>query len=75
MSGKREQAKPCPFCGMLPELHPKRPEIEGNAWGQVRCENDDCPAQPVVNDGEDVADDRGTEKYIAAAIRLWNQRA
>jgi hypothetical protein len=66
---------PCPFCGETPEVYPRRPEIEGDAFGQVRCENDDCQAKPVVNDGEDCADDRGSDLYKLAAIKRWNRRA
>lgn len=70
-----EKPKPCPFCGAPPEIYPKRPGIEGNAFGQVHCENDACPAQPCVNDDEDVADDRGSDAYKAIAIERWNRRA
>lgn len=66
---------PCPFCGSIPDVFPKRPEIEGNAFGQVRCSNNDCSAKPCVNDGEDRADDRGSDAYKMAAIKIWNTRA
>jgi hypothetical protein len=72
---------PCPFCGDEPELYPTDPKREGNAWGEVRCMNPECPTYStqrdrgvVVRDGEDVADDRGSAKYIEAAIARWNQR-
>lgn len=65
---------PCPFCGSMPEVYPKRPEIEGNAFGQVRCENQRCAASPCVNDNTKIADERGPEKYKQAAIRRWNKR-
>ena len=64
----------CPFCGDRPALYPVDPSKEGDAFGQVRCENDACPAQPCVNDGEDCADTRGSTKYIKAAVDLWNRR-
>lgn len=64
----------CPWCGEAPEVYPKNWRVEGNAFGQVRCENDDCPAQPVVNDCEGVCDERGSEAYKQAAIRKWNTR-
>ena len=64
----------CPFCGEEPETFPKAPHNEGNAWGEVRCVNDECSAQPIVKDGEDVADSRGAEKYIELAVKRWNQR-
>lgn len=66
--------KTCPFCGSMPGLHPKDPQREGTAFGEVRCENSKCPAKPRVNDGELVADDRGTAAYQEAAIRRWNKR-
>lgn len=71
MSG--EELKPCPFCGTVPSVYPKRPEIEGDGFGHVRCENDDCPAQPCVNaytSGPDTL-----EAHKAAAIALWNRRS
>lgn len=65
---------PCPFCGKQPVIYPKRPEIEGNAFGQVRCETFGCAARPCVNDGAKIADERGPEKYKELAIRRWNRR-
>lgn len=65
---------PCPFCGAEPELFPKDPKREGNAFGEVRCVNPKCPAQPMVSDGELVADDRGTAAYQAIAVSRWNRR-
>ena len=61
----------CPFCGETPLLEPVG-STRGNAWGSVRCINEDCPAQPEVMDGETVADDRGTRAYQDAAIERWN---
>lgn len=66
---------PCPFCGKPPKVYPVRPDVEGNAFGQVRCENDKCPAQPCVNDDEGVADNRGPTAYKNIAIARWNKRA
>ncbi len=66
--------KVCPFCGEKPTTLPKDPEREGGAWGRVACTNPECPAQPIVGDGIDVADDRGTKAYIAAAVKRWNVR-
>lgn len=51
---------PCPFCGHPPTTHhPLR-------YGQtvVRCDNDECPAEPAVDGNND-------EQAIAA----WNRRA
>lgn len=65
----------CPFCGVNPETGPENPEKVGDAFGFVRCMNEDCPAQPTVDDGEEIADERGTAKYIQAAVKRWNKRA
>lgn len=67
--------KPCPFCGNAPIIEPKNPEKEGNAWGLVKCVADECPANPSVNDGEIIADGRGSDEYIRAAVKRWNKRA
>lgn len=71
----------CPFCGVAPHTHPQDPAREGNAWGAVQCENDKCATFDEVrghgvrvDDGTLVCDERGTPKYIAAAIRRWNRR-
>jgi hypothetical protein len=67
---------PCPFCGTMPEVGPKDPEKEGNAFGYVACRNrESCPATPYVTDGELVADERGTKAYQAIAIKRWNTRS
>lgn len=55
-------------------VHPEDPKTEGNAWGQVECVNEDCVANPRVNDGELVADERGSDAYKAIAIARWNTR-
>lgn len=65
---------PCPFCGKKPRLDPKNPNEEGNAWGQVRCVNRRCYAQPSVRDEQRVADERGSGAYIDCAIKRWNKR-
>ena len=65
---------PCPFCGSKPKVIPYDPEHDGNAWGMVVCINEACPAQPLVEDGEDIADDRGSDEYKKAAIKRWNTR-
>jgi hypothetical protein len=63
---------PC-RCGAMPTINPKDPEIEGGAWGEVRCENPECPARPRILDGEDTADDRGSDEYKRIAIIRWNK--
>jgi hypothetical protein len=74
LSGPPTEPLPCPFCGELPVVLPKNPE-EGNAWAMVACENPDCQAADVaVEDGEEVADDRGSDEYKKIAIRRWNTR-
>jgi hypothetical protein len=72
----------CPFCGKLPSLFPTDPAREGNAWGEVRCVNERCVTFDSqyghgvsVDDGSTIADERGTAKYIAGAVRRWNRRA
>lgn len=66
--------KRCPFCGTLPTVFPKHPEVEGNAWAAVKCVNARCPAQPTVLDGAKFCDSRGSAAYKALAIRRWNRR-
>lgn len=66
---------PCPFCGKSPKVVPSRPDLDGNTWGMVLCRNKRCPAQPVVEDGIKVNNDRGSDAYKQAAIRRWNRRA
>lgn len=70
-------AKPigCPWCGKTPMVGPANPEKEGNAFGYVKCENFRCVAMPRVDDGAYQCDERGSDKYKAAAIRRWNRRA
>ncbi len=68
----RASASPCPFCKKQPHVEPTDPSKCGNAWGIVTCIEKDCPAQPTVNDGIDVCDERGTIKYIKSAIKRWN---
>lgn len=63
---------PCPFCGKTPIVVPINPEIEGNAWGEVKCVNKHCFAQPTVRDGCKVTDD--AIDYKKAAIKRWNRR-
>lgn len=65
---------PCPFCGGAPVVLPEDPRIDGDAWGEVRCENQRCPVQPICGDGATVADDRGSAAYKRLAIRRWNTR-
>jgi hypothetical protein len=69
---------PCPFCGVLPTVLPHFDDVksgkEGGAWGEVACQNRECPALPTVSDGEDVSDSRGSEQYKEIAILRWNTR-
>lgn len=58
----------------VPEVRPVDAELEGNAWGRVECVNTECYANPSVTDGEDVADDRGSDAYKRRAIERWNRR-
>lgn len=77
-----EKPLPCPFCGKLPNVHPKRPDVQGNAWGMVQCENSRCATyDPItacgvsVQDGATISDERGSAAYKQAAIQRWNRRA
>ena len=65
---------PCPFCGGTASVLPADPEKMGNAWGRVSCQNLDCPANPTVDDGANIADDRGSNEYKKLAILRWNKR-
>lgn len=67
--------KLCPFCGELPFVGPHDPNLEGNAFGYVECQNEECAANPSVEDGESACDDRGSDFYKNAAIIRWNRRA
>ena len=66
---------PCPFCGVKPKLAPRTPKEDGDAWGEVYCENTRCAVAPGVRDGQNSDDERGTGAYMDCAIRLWNKRA
>ncbi len=70
-----EKALPCPFCGKDPIVLPETPEEGGTAWAQVECVNPKCPSKPKVKDGEEIADDRGSDAYKRIAISRWNQRS
>lgn len=70
----------CPFCRHRPAVVPENPKVEGNAWGAVVCLNEDCPTYDYaqrqgvkVKDGEDVADERGSDAYKNAAVMRWNR--
>ena len=75
MTNSLKSLLPCPWCGGVPTVGPQFPERDGNAWGFVHCLNVDCPAQPHIEDGETIADERGSDAYKAAAIARWNTRA
>jgi hypothetical protein len=65
---------PCPFCGAIPRYQPEHPEIQGDAYGLVYCNNSKCHAKPQVRDGVGFADERGSAAYIDCAILNWNTR-
>jgi hypothetical protein len=69
---------PCPFCGEPPVVLPVAEDVAsgevGDAWGEVACLNDECPAILSVGDGETVNDSRGSEEYKRLAIVRWNRR-
>jgi DNA-directed RNA polymerase subunit RPC12/RpoP len=60
----------CPICGKRPLVKPVNPDDEGNAWGEVVCHQDDHHLS--ILDGEEVADERGSDAYKEAAILRWN---
>ena len=64
---------PCPFCGKEPDVEPHDWRTEGNAWGRVVCINTKCVAQPSVEDGSKVADERGSAAYKRLAVTRWNR--
>jgi hypothetical protein len=66
---------PCPFCGKAPKIVPTNGDLDGNAWGRVLCVNKRCVAQPKVDDGCRINDERGSEAYKALAIKRWNKRS
>lgn len=70
--------KVCPFCGHIPVVLPTAKDVElkreGSGYGKVQCINENCPAKPFVFDGEDIIDNRGSEVYKEAAIKIWNKR-
>jgi hypothetical protein len=66
---------PCPFCGKPPTVGPDEIKGECDFFAFVACENPECPAQPRVEDGEEVTEDSGLEKYKEAAIARWNKRS
>src|SRR5687768_9244665 len=72
----------CPFCGKRPSVEPKNWRRDGNAWAAVQCVNKRCPSyDPIrgygvrVRDGQDVADERGSDAYKQCAIAAWNTRS
>lgn len=63
----------CPFCGKAPEILPKNPEREGDAWGEAACVNEQCPAQSRVVDGAE-CELGSSEAHKNLAIDRWNKR-
>ena len=64
------EPRTCPFCAAQPVTGPTDPKRDGNAWAFVRCNNDECPAQPRV----EIYNDKGTEYCLREATKLWNTR-
>jgi hypothetical protein len=61
------EMKPCPFCGHPPQVSPRNPAQEGDAWTMIACKNLDCQADVSITVH---ADDTHREE----AARLWNHR-
>lgn len=66
---------PCPFCGKNPKVIPSHPDLDGDAWGGVKCVNKRCASKPYVEDGAQISDMRGPGAYKDLAIKRWNRRA
>lgn len=68
----------CPFCGVKPKTLPLLKDVlagnAGSAYGAVYCASSRCFVNPIVRDGQEVADERGTGAYIDCAIKRWNKR-
>lgn len=61
---------PCPFCGGMPEALIIKGFV---SQGVVFCNNNNCPAQPEVNDGSShVFED--DDEYKRLATLRWNTR-
>ena len=76
------ELKPCPFCGETPDLFPKDPEIEGDAWASVKCINEVCDCKPELKIYEDAcAEGESGGRWLVGkeifeeATRRWNTRA
>jgi hypothetical protein len=59
---KRDEAKPCPFCGKQPEYR-LYPTIDDKFTHIISCENPKCKAAPSI----------GTLNKIDA-LQIWNKR-
>jgi len=72
---------PCPFCGVQPWVGPLHPEIEGNAWATVSCDNRQCLVAPYFNfhgnDTEECPEGLSLVEtsnwYKQQAVKLWNE--
>jgi hypothetical protein len=68
--------KPCPFCGVIPEIHPE--DWDGSISVSIRCENQDCPVCVHVlknkRYGGDISKRGAFLLNMAAAIQAWNTR-
>ena len=66
----------CPFCGVEPIVRPLDPDLEGDNWARVQCDNGfDCVAMPGVNDGwsESNRARMSLDALKAAAVQRWNR--
>ena len=59
-----EELKPCPWCDKVPALDITYMDAE--AVYRPRCENQDCPVKPML---------QNFEGYEEIAIRMWNKGA
>lgn len=65
----------CPFCGEPPIIEPIDWRAEGDAWGAVTCENDECPVKPSLRNWLNTSQSGAKSHHLQkiAAIRAWNK--
>lgn len=65
---------PCPWCQEVPIVEPIDWRAEGDAWGGVTCENDDCLVQPSLKNYANIKAGQasGSLQQQRIAVRLWN---
>lgn len=66
---------PCPWCKEVPTVEPIDWAAEGDAWGAVSCENDDCLVKPSLKNWANIRAHgaSGSRQQQRIAVRLWNK--